>query len=200
MKKWIRAAAFMLSMLGLGSFAQADPVTWTLSNVVFSNDGPTDVTASGSFKYDADTNTFSDINISTTQGVFTDATVYTRACIDPACPVVSSQSELLLISSAFTGDMTGLQVMRIVLMAPMTNSGGALDIEDVYHLRCPLLCYFSGSGTRFADPGATIIGTSVAVPPAPTNTASIPTLNQWGLMLLAMALGGAAFWRQRRHS
>ena len=41
--------------------AHADPVTWTLDNAVFDDDG----TATGSFVYDRDTNTYSDVSITT---------------------------------------------------------------------------------------------------------------------------------------
>lgn len=113
MKRWIRAAALTLGILGLASVAHAVPVTWTLSNVLFSNDGPSGVTASGSFKYDADTNTFSDISVTTTQGSFTDAVTYTRVCTDPGCSSVSSATELLLISADFSTDMSADQHMHI---------------------------------------------------------------------------------------
>src|SRR5258708_19781801 len=54
-------------LLGLGVcsvFASAAPVVWTLSGVTFSDGG----TASGSFIFDADTNTYSSINVTTTPG------------------------------------------------------------------------------------------------------------------------------------
>lgn len=197
MNKWIKAGALAIGALSLTSAAIAAPLTWTVNNLVYSNDGPTPVTATGSFKYDADTNTFSDINISTTQGSFTDATVYTQVCTNPGCTVVSSATDILLISVPYSADMTGNQHMRINLQAPMTNAGGSLALQFAGHEKCQSpACIMGGSGLRLADPGATLTANAV-VPPGPS-AAPVPTLNQWALLLLTAAIAGIAFLRQRR--
>lgn len=197
MNKWIKAGALAIGALSLTSAAIAAPLTWTVNNIVYSNDGPTPVTATGSFKYDADTNTFSDINISTTQGSFTDATVYTQVCTNPGCTVVSSANDILLISAPYSADMTGNQHMLINLQAPMTNAGGSLALQFAGHEKCQTpACIMGGSGLRLADPGATLTANAV-VPPGPS-AAPVPTLNQWALLLLTVAIAGIAFLRQRR--
>jgi len=53
-------ALFLGLSIFLSSVAQAVPVSWTLNDVVLSDGG----TVSGSFSYDADTNTYSDLNVS----------------------------------------------------------------------------------------------------------------------------------------
>jgi len=198
MKKWLKPTALALGLLGISAAAIATPMTWTLSNLVYSNDGPTPVTATGSFKYDADTNTFSDVNISTSQGAYTDAAVYTQVCNAPGCSTSSSATDILLISAPLSGDMTGDQHMHISLQAPMTNAGGAVAVQYALHLKCGSpACSFGGSGQRNADLGASLTATAV-VPPGPGSAAAVPTLNQWGLILLGSLLSGFALLRQRR--
>ncbi len=62
----IRASSFCLALiLGFASVsAQAIPILWTLDSVTFVDGG----TATGSFVYEADTITFSMINVTTTAG------------------------------------------------------------------------------------------------------------------------------------
>lgn len=194
-KVW-RRAAFAAGMLALSSLVHAAPVTWVLNNITFSNDGPRPVTAKGRFTYDADTNTFSNVRISTTQGHFTDATVYTSACTHLGCPVVSSASDILFMNPGYSADMTGAQALRIELSTPMTNTGGTLGADMVSQVICQNFdCFLFGSGMRVADLGATLTVETTAAPP--TTLAPVPTLNPWGLMLLATALGGLTFRRLR---
>ena len=53
---------------------RAIPLTWTLHNVTFNDGG----TASGTYVYDADTNTVSNINIVTTAGSAMPGATYTN--------------------------------------------------------------------------------------------------------------------------
>lgn len=65
------AAAFAL-LSCLGASVSAAPLTWTLDNVVFDDGG----TVTGSFVYDADTNTYSGISLQTAGGPITGASGY----------------------------------------------------------------------------------------------------------------------------
>lgn len=65
------AATFAL-LSCLGASASAAPLTWTLDNVVFDDGG----TVTGSFIYDADTNTYSGISLQTAGGPITGASGY----------------------------------------------------------------------------------------------------------------------------
>ena len=63
--------ALALVGLTLSLTANAAPVTWVLDDVTFASaevlgGGPYDGVATGSFTYDADNNTYSNVNITTT--------------------------------------------------------------------------------------------------------------------------------------
>ncbi len=67
---WI---ALVIGLTAMSSTAVAAPVKWTLVDVTFSDGG----TASGSFMYDADTNVFSAVDITTISGTLvTGANLY----------------------------------------------------------------------------------------------------------------------------
>ena len=72
-------------MLCLPSIASADGVTWDLSGVTFSDGG----TASGSFVYDAVTNTVSDVDITATARTAFGGARYTS--VDPGYGPFSDQ-------------------------------------------------------------------------------------------------------------
>ncbi len=67
------AVPALLVLLCVPSVASADGITWSLSGVTFDDGG----TASGSFVYDAVTNTVSAVNIVTTAGTTFGGTTYT---------------------------------------------------------------------------------------------------------------------------
>jgi len=88
----------LLILFGFVPVASADGVTWTLHDMLF-NDG---ATASGSFVYDAATNTLSSVNITTTSGsLFTGAT-YTA--VDPSfTPLPFDIGIVVMLLPDFTG-------------------------------------------------------------------------------------------------
>jgi MYXO-CTERM domain-containing protein len=106
--------------------ARAEPVTWFLQGLTFNDGG----TASGSFVYDASTNTFSAINLVTTAGTTRAGSSYGASTgvgqatvadfLDPALPVIDLVSERFLL----------------YLLAPMTNAGGTIGIEEAQELTC----------------------------------------------------------------
>ena len=59
-----RLSLCVLGMLLVAAAANAQPVTWYIQGVTFSDGG----TASGSFNYDAATNSYSQVHITTTPG------------------------------------------------------------------------------------------------------------------------------------
>jgi len=59
--------------LSLGAPARAEPITWTLTDIVFDDGG----TASGTFVYDEATQSPTDVNIQTSDGTTLLGTVYT---------------------------------------------------------------------------------------------------------------------------
>jgi hypothetical protein len=118
----------LLMALCLPSIASADGVTWTLSGVTFTDGG----TASGSFVYDADTNTVSDINITTTEGTAFGGATYTG--VDPGFGPFSDQ--LVIVTDASLPDLTGTPVLDLLFAADLTNSGGTVGLMDAIESTC----------------------------------------------------------------
>jgi hypothetical protein len=108
--------------VALAAHASAIPVTWTLSGVLFGDGGG----VTGSFVYDATTNTFSSVNIISTSGSLpggtTGGTYITAAA--------SSNSNVASFLTATTGDLTGTP--RLSLTFPtvdlLSNSPRTISI------------------------------------------------------------------------
>ena len=124
------AVPALLVLLCVPSVASADGITWSLSGVTFADGG----TASGSFVYDAVTNTVSSVNIVTTAGTTFGGNTYTALDpgFDPPVPF-----DIPVVPNA-SGDLTGTMVFDMELPMPgLTNLGGAvilltdLAAEDV---------------------------------------------------------------------
>ena len=116
------AAAVMLIATVLAIDLKAGPVLWTLSNVEFDDGG----TASGTFMYDAITDTFSNYNIVTTAGSALGGAVYSDAY-----PFTPSDKAFIVVTtdaSPAGGDVTGENVLYMVLASPMTNAGGTIMV------------------------------------------------------------------------
>ena len=104
-----------LSVAGASSPVQAAILTWQLNDVVFEDGG----TATGSFGFDADTNDYSDINI-TVEG-----------------PAFDGNSLNFTDDVVVLGDNEGLGLINLELPVPavgffwdtpLTNAGGTIDI------------------------------------------------------------------------
>jgi hypothetical protein len=106
--------------MGIPIDAHAAPVTWTLDNVVF-DDG---ATATGSFVYDRDTNTYSTISITTNpphDGCNADYTVER---------VPNNASQLILYDRALSGDMSDACSLALWFEVPYpTNDGGEVGLR-----------------------------------------------------------------------
>src|ERR1700739_5028547 len=103
---------------GVPSIASADGISWTLTGVTFDDGG----TASGSFNYNAVTNTFSSIDITTTAGSAFGGAIYTT--LSGAFPGSSTSTSLFLGRSS--GSFTGLPLLLLFFDAPLINSGGTV--------------------------------------------------------------------------
>jgi len=108
--------AFLLFvLLCVPSIASADAITWTFSDVTFDDGG----IASGSFVYDAPTNTYSSIDITTTSGsAFAGTTYHTLSGL-----FGSSSTGMLLGAS---GDLTNTDLLFLLFGPALTNSGGTV--------------------------------------------------------------------------
>jgi len=111
----------LLANFSFAFAAHAVPVTWFLQDVAFNDGG----VATGSFVFDADTATFSDINVTTTSG-----SILTGETYDSVLPVSPGNSSFLsFANSAGVGDFTGFDAIAIALSGTMTNAGGLLAIN-----------------------------------------------------------------------
>lgn len=125
MKNSFTRALLALSLFAVTSAAQAIPVKWTLSGVTFNDGG----TASGSYVYDADTSSFSQIQVSTTAGTIGTAVNFSNVCTSSAdCFWESLPIAVGLIDGPTSGDLTSSKVFYLALQGAMTNLGGTLNV------------------------------------------------------------------------
>jgi hypothetical protein len=115
----------LLVLAGLVPTASASPVTWDLSGVTFASGG----SASGSFVYDALTNTYSSINIIVSGAAFGfgDGT-YT--ILDPGFG--SSGIEIVTVPGA-VGNFSGTSVLALDFASSLTDAGGTIALVPGVH-------------------------------------------------------------------
>jgi hypothetical protein len=101
------------------SIALADGITWNLSGVTFDDDG----TASGSFVYDADTNTYSAIDVTTS--TFGSRLPFTYTSLSN----VALSSDTGFLFGPNSGDLTGASFLMWLFDAPLTNFGGIVQVS-----------------------------------------------------------------------
>jgi hypothetical protein len=166
-------ALYLLSLT-----ANAVPVVWHLDGVTFSDGG----TASGSFTYDADTNSYSAIAITTTAGSARSGASYNA--LNPGY-LGSGAEELVVVNSADGPDFLGDPVFFPLFNSPLTNSGGTVTIRvdqvegDCADAACSLPTV----------PFRNITGGSVSTATTPPAAAQqIPALSLFGLLATALGL------------
>ena len=106
------------TILILSTSAKAAVIEWDLYNVQFDDGG----TAFGSFFYDADTNIFSNIDITTTTG-----TTFTGTYYEFMNPDITPYADSLHLT-ATPGTADGTRAFNINLVSIMTNAGGAISL------------------------------------------------------------------------
>jgi hypothetical protein len=163
---------YLLSLLILFSgLANATPVQWTLSGVQFNDGG----TASGSFVYDATTNTYSNVNITTTAGSIRAGVAYTSFVSATSGP------NQLFAATTSSPSLTGLPRFAMTFVPALPNSGGVFGlITPAYESTCgDPVCATSSQGR------STISGGLVG---APVPAATVPAISLWGIVALMMLL------------
>ncbi|MDG2155626.1 MAG: hypothetical protein P8M26_06770, partial [Gammaproteobacteria bacterium] len=132
--------ALALVSLTLSLNAAAAPVTWVLDGVTFASSevqgpGPYDGVATGRFTYDADTNTYSDVSITTTgSGIWgTDncgdsvlCGTYIRAT-DLYAPLTATSLQITPTASDPI-DSTGYYGISLQFVSALTNAGGTVQL------------------------------------------------------------------------
>ena len=114
-----RAVCSIVVGLALLSPAHAGSVLWTLENVTFSGGG----LASGSFAYDADTNTYSSIDVTTTAGPFIGGVHFVGLNT-----TFGSTATQLGIAQSPASQAAGLPLLFLQFDTALTNAGGASNL------------------------------------------------------------------------
>lgn len=188
MKSMMKIGFLAISALLFSTVAYSAPIKWTLENVLFENGN----SLAGSFIYDADTDLFSSVNISVLDSSGGQLFTYISPCAS------SNLYSLFATTQACTVPATDLNALFIEPDDALTNEGGLIELDDdtTYGVCANPDCTDVTSIDYLA--AGSIRGVSYITPPsAPT---SVPTLNEWGLLLLASVMGALVFWRQRRTS
>jgi hypothetical protein len=162
-------ASVLFVLFCVPSIASADGITWTLSGVTFSDGG----TASGSFVFDALTNTYSSIDITTTAGSLFGGAAY--AGLDPGFP--STAGQLIVVTNPLLPDLTGTGVLELDF-GPLTNLGGTFPVVA------------EGEGT--CDDAGCTSGTELRTTTAGSVTGTTATPEPSTLLLLVMGVAGLA--------
>jgi len=149
--------------------ALAGPLTWTLSNVTFDDGG----TASGSFTYDADTNTLNNWAITTTGGSTLGGATYDS---------VSNPYGFTLSNADFFFGANGSlnPYLRLGTTSGLTNAGGTVALL-----------------TGFSSYECTNCGAYRLVTGGSVTTGSVPEPAAWAMMVAGFGLVGFAARRQK---
>lgn len=174
MNKNIFASVITAAVLAIGAVtpAYATPVTWTLSNVVFADGAK----ATGSFVYDADTQTISTSSIAVTAGTLSAYTYNMKGLVNAVAP------NTILILNNF-GDAVS-RYLDLQTVSALTNNGGIMALVT----GTTTLSYECNncSIVRYITSGSLQAGS--------TNIPEPATFGLLGLGLAAMA------WRRRKAS
>lgn len=166
----------------------AAPILWTLTNFT-PLDGTGTVT--GAFRFDADTNLYSNLFITTT------APNETFNTSNIGGPVTAGANGFALVGNAGASDLSNQPVLMLFFQSPLTNAGGTINMSSAFNG----LCYDAGcSLVQIKDDrgesiggyfSGSVVGTAVTVP--------VPAPEPATLLLLGTGLVGAGVrrWRHR---
>jgi len=149
-------------LLWVVAAAQAVPVQWSVNGLVRDDGG----TVSGSFVYDADTDTYSAVNVTTTGGT-SPLPGETYTGFDPSG---SDASGLVLQRSQGAGDLTGQNQLLFAFLAPLTNVGGSVTpflAEEVSCTSADCSTSINAQSLNGSITGALAPSAPVAVPAVP---------------------------------
>jgi hypothetical protein len=174
----------------LVSNALAVPLTWTLSGVALSDGG----VVSGTFVYDASTNLYSSINITTTTGSARTGATYRFVCGQdvPSCNGLPSTAAGTLNLTTNASNQSGLPALALLFNTALSNSGGTTQVSGMEATCNNAAC------TSPTAPSRNITGGSASAAPAAPVPTPLPTTLL--LALTGMMFTALYFWWGRRHS
>ncbi len=105
--------------------AYAIPITWELDIEITGGN-----TVTGSYVYDADTNIFSDVNVSAVGGLFP----LSSSALTTVLGDYSDSDGIDFVPTV--ADYTGYEDVYISLYADMTNAGGIIEVTELYRYIC----------------------------------------------------------------
>lgn len=158
-KSAISLAALCLFVWPGSASADPTPITWTLSGVTFSGGA----TASGSFVYDATTNTYTSIDVTVAGSLFGNGTYTT---LDPGFG--SSPIELVTVPSTLL-DFTGTPVLALDFSSSLTDAGGPVPLGLGHGIQQCSDAACSVSTIEFPVATGSVVGSSVAPTPEPSS-------------------------------
>jgi hypothetical protein len=121
----IHKAISSIALCCLAIASQAAPIKWTLNDFVLHDGG----FISGSFVFDEDTLTFSQISISNTAGTVGTAGALNELCSEPKCPP-SGFGILAFADAPPAEDMRGIKLLIMLTPEGLTNAGGTIPVTS----------------------------------------------------------------------
>jgi hypothetical protein len=162
MKKLCIALSLSIWFL-LSGVAQAITIEWTLNDVVFTDGG----TASGSFLYDTDTSTYSNVSIVTTAGSIRSGETYEN-------PAWAWGNIGLAVTPVALPDYTGAPGLLLIFTGgPLTDPSATYNLLSGYQAEsvcaaaaCDAGLSASGARSIPVGLGGTLTGTVIPIPAA----------------------------------
>jgi hypothetical protein len=124
----LRLGLFIVALLAFGGVLSAGPLTWQFTNIVF-DDG---TLVTGSFVFDADTTTFSGLNMTTSGGISVPATnSWVFNINNPIAEQNAGGITGFEAVDALSGDETGAHLISLfsTLGPLMTDAGGTITLN-----------------------------------------------------------------------
>lgn len=187
MKVCPQKAVISMALCSLTLITQAAPIKWTLTNVMLHDGGA----ISGSFVYDEDTQTFSQISISNTAGSVGTAGPLSEPCSGAWCPPTGS-GILFFADSPPATDMTGIKILVMATTGGLTNAGGTVPITGGSTGTCNTSTCATPPPDAQNITSGTLIGVPYLVPQTITFTSSVPVSAVTGGTYQVTATGGAS--------